>query len=73
MDFSFTSKHVGRLLPPQVVEDTAKSVKDKMDFLTQQLVCIEYWQGNRKRNRDGDGVEKIIKSITLTPDDPVPV
>lgn len=73
MDFTFTSKHVGRLLPPQVVEDTAKSVKDKMDFLTQQLVCIEYWQGNRKRNRDGDGVEKIIKSITLTPDDPVPV
>lgn len=67
-DFVFSSKQIGRLFEPNVVADPSTTPAEKMAFLAQKLVSIEYWQGDKvkkARREEGDENEKFIKSITL--------
>ena len=60
IDMVFSSKQVAPLLAPQVVADPSKTATEKMSFLAEQPVSIEYWIGG-----GDDGKDKIIKSMTL--------
>lgn len=60
VDLVFSSKQVGCLLAPQVVADPSTTPAQKLGFLAEQPVSIEYWIGGGE-----DGKDKIIKSMTL--------